>query len=88
MSNVSVYDTSFTNQERDSYIINGYNVVTQGNGTLDSEWSTCVGRAILSRSFDRTNTTVPQACTKCFEQYCWNGTIDAQTPPKYYRNRK
>ncbi|OGM47671.1 lysophospholipase 1 [Aspergillus bombycis] len=76
-------DTDFSSARRDGFIMNGYNVATQANGTLDSEWTTCVGCAILSRSFDRTGTTVPEACNRCFQRYCWNGTIDDQTPAPY-----
>ena len=48
-----------------------------GNGTSDPQWSTCVGCAILHRSFGKTQTAVPDACAACFRQYCWNGTIAA-----------
>ncbi|KAK6835232.1 hypothetical protein RU639_002174 [Aspergillus parasiticus] len=76
-------DTDFNATRRDGFITNGYNVATQANGTLDSEWTTCVGCAILSRSLDRTGTTVPEACSRCFQRYCWNGTIDDRTPAPY-----
>lgn len=64
-------------------ILNGYNLATQGNGTLDEQWPTCVGCAILSRSLNRTGTAVPQVCTQCFERYCWNGTTDYKQPGNY-----
>jgi lysophospholipase len=38
---------------------------------------------VLSRSLYRTNTEVPEACTKCFDKYCWNGDID-QGPLKQF----
>ncbi|QIX01617.1 hypothetical protein AMS68_007134 [Peltaster fructicola] len=79
-SNTSTYDMDYEPAQRNAIINNAYNMATQGNGTLDSGWSTCVGCAILSRSFDRTGTTVPDVCTKCFTKYCWNGTTDARTP--------
>ncbi|CAG8154812.1 unnamed protein product [Penicillium olsonii] len=82
-SNVSTFTMSYNSTERDAIILNGYNVATMGNGSRDSEWSTCVGCAVLSRSLGRTNTTVPTACTRCFERYCWNGTVDARTPATY-----
>jgi lysophospholipase len=83
MSNMSSQESGFTNAKRDDVILNGYNIATQANGTLDSNWSTCVGCAILSRSFDRTDTAIPKACSQCFQRYCWNGTIDNQTPSTY-----
>ncbi|GIJ84639.1 lysophospholipase 1 [Aspergillus pseudoviridinutans] len=84
MSNLALNESSFNTTRRDSIILNGYNIATQANGTLDSDWSTCVGCAILSRSFDRTDTTVPKACSQCFQRYCWNGTIDDRTPSSPY----
>ncbi|PYI00046.1 lysophospholipase 1 [Aspergillus ellipticus CBS 707.79] len=82
-SNYSLTDGSFNDTQRDAIIANGYNVATQANGTLDEDWSTCVGCAVLSRSLNRTGTTVPEACTKCFQRYCWNGTTDDATPAAY-----
>ncbi|RAL03715.1 lysophospholipase 1 [Aspergillus ibericus CBS 121593] len=79
-SNYSLTEGQFNDTQRDAIITNGYNVATQANGTLDADWSTCVGCAVLSRSLHRTGTATPEACTKCFQRYCWNGTIDDQTP--------
>ncbi|CAK7568632.1 MAG: Lysophospholipase 1 [Sporothrix epigloea] len=75
-SNVSTFDPSYTLAERNSIIENGFNAATMGNGTIDSNWPTCLACAVLSRSFDRTNTDVPSACTDCFTQYCWDGSLD------------
>lgn len=74
-SNVSTFDLDYKDNQRDAIILNGYNVATMGNSTRDSNWSTCVGCAILSRSFERTNTNVPDICNKCFQKYCWDGTV-------------
>ncbi|CAI7666716.1 unnamed protein product [Penicillium bialowiezense] len=82
-SNYTLQQASFTDAQRDEVITNGYNVASQANGTLDTDWSTCVGCAVLSRSLDRTGTDVPEICTKCFQRYCWNGTIDDETPAPY-----
>ncbi|KAK5724588.1 Lysophospholipase 1 [Elasticomyces elasticus] len=82
-SNTSTYDLSYNNTERNAMILNGYNMATQGNGTLDSQWGTCVGCAILSRSLDRTGTPVPDVCTSCFDRYCWDGTTNSTQPENY-----
>lgn len=70
---------------RDAMIANGYDVATMANGTRSgfSNWDTCVACAVLSRSLERTGTDIPDACTDCFTQYCWNGTLDSSTPPTY-----
>jgi lysophospholipase len=82
-SNVSTFDLEFSASKRDSIILNGYNVATMGNGSVDSRWPTCVGCAILSRSLERTNTSEPHECVECFESYCWNGTISSTAPDSY-----
>lgn len=82
-SNVSTFQLSYNMSERNAIINNGYDVATQGNGTLDSQWPTCVGCAIIQRSLERTGTTVPDVCQTCLRNYCWNGTRDSSTPPPY-----
>ncbi|KAK4043717.1 lysophospholipase catalytic domain-containing protein [Parachaetomium inaequale] len=74
MSNVTTFTPSYSLPERDGIIRNGYDAATQGNGTLDAQWTTCVACAVMSRSWTRTGTAVPAACATCFERYCWNGT--------------
>ena len=82
-SNISTFDLSFNDTERNDVVLNGYNLATQGNSTVDSQWPTCVGCAILSRSLDRTGTSVPDVCKQCFDKYCWNGTMDSRQPAEY-----
>ncbi|GFF43799.1 lysophospholipase 2 [Aspergillus udagawae] len=88
LSNVSTFDLQYNTSERNAIIENGYDVATLGNGTLDSNWPSCLACAILSRSFERTNTTVPDVCSTCFRNYCWNGTTNATTPGNYYPTLK
>lgn len=87
-SNVSTFDLSYSDSERNALVLNGYNLATQANGTLDSEWSSCVGCAILSRSLHRTGTEVPEVCTRCFSRYCWDGTVDDSKPKAYVPSAK
>jgi len=82
-SNWSTFDPSYNISARDATILNGYYVATQANSTVDPEWPACVACAVLSRSFDRTKTTVPSQCQSCFSRYCWNGTLASQKPPEY-----
>ncbi|CAG8368851.1 unnamed protein product [Penicillium salamii] len=82
-SNVSTFQLSTDDTERDNIILNGYEVATMANSTLDSNWTSCVGCAILSRSFERTGTTLPDICNTCFDRYCWNGTVNATVPANY-----
>ncbi|GFF64609.1 lysophospholipase 2 [Aspergillus lentulus] len=87
-SNVSTFDLQYNTSERNAIIENGYDVATMGNGTLDSIWPSCLACAILSRSFERTDTTVPEICASCFRKYCWDGTTNATTPGDYYPTLK
>lgn len=83
-SNTSTFEKlSYTLEERAGMIKNGYDVVTQGNATREgaSNWPTCVGCAILSRSLERNGQAVPEVCNRCFQQYCWNGTTVEKSAP-------
>ncbi|KAI0198396.1 lysophospholipase [Astrocystis sublimbata] len=83
-SNASTFDPSYTDEERNAFIENGFNVATQGNGTAgDDKWPACAACAVLSRSLERTGTTLPETCRSCFQRYCWNGTTDS-TPVNEY----
>jgi lysophospholipase len=82
MSNLSSSTTEFSNAIRNSIIQNGYEIATMGNGTFEQQWPICVGCAILLKSLQRTNTTVPAQCQECFVKHCWNGTTDT-TPHSY-----
>ncbi|KAK2697191.1 hypothetical protein QWA68_003641 [Fusarium oxysporum] len=82
-SNISTFQMSINTSELSAIIENGYAVATMLNGTRDKDWPVCVGCAMLSRSFDRTNTTVPDKCQECFTNYCWNGTLDEREPSEY-----
>ncbi|RYP72586.1 hypothetical protein DL771_004081 [Monosporascus sp. 5C6A] len=82
-SNVTTSQLEFTNEERQEIIHNGYNVVTMANASVDAQWPACLGCAILSRSFHRTETEIPPVCFSCFDRYCWNGTINSTTAAAY-----
>ncbi|KAF2749794.1 lysophospholipase [Sporormia fimetaria CBS 119925] len=87
-SNTSTFQMEYNNTERNVIIQNGYNAATQGNATLDTDWPSCVGCAMLSRSFDRTGQQVPDVCRQCFDRYCWNGTLASDTPAPYWPELK
>lgn len=80
LSNETTFTLSRDDNRRDDIINNGYEIATMANSTRDGNWTTCVGCAILSRSFERTGTTLPDICTQCFTNYCWNGTTDSREP--------
>lgn len=85
-SNVSTFDLDYSNSQRDAILTNGYDVATMANNTRDANWTSCAACAILSRSFERTNTRVPDFCSTCFDKYCWDGTVDNSNHPPYSPN--
>lgn len=88
LSNVSTFDPDYNTTQRNAIIQNGYDVATMGNGTIDSEWGVCLGCAVLSRSWYKTNTTVPEACRNCFNRYCWDGEVNSTRPENFNPNFK
>ena len=82
-SNYSTFTSSYNTSERNLMVENGYNVATMGNGTINSTWPVCVGCAILQRSLERTKTAIPQVCTQCFTDFCWDGTVNSTKPAAY-----
>ena len=82
-SNVSTFDPDYNTTQRNAIIQNGYDVATMGNFTIDPEWGVCLGCAILSRSWYKTNTTAPEACRNCFDRYCWDGERNSSMPENF-----
>lgn len=82
-SDISIFQVSISDSQRDALVRNGWALATQLNATRDPDWPVCVGCAMLARSFDRTRTPVPDKCRQCFHRYCWDGRIDEAAPPPY-----
>ena len=56
-------------------ISNGFEIATRSSGSLDDEWAACVGCAIIRREQERQGIEQTEQCKRCFENYCWDGTI-------------
>lgn len=78
-SNVSTFDPSYDDWQRNSIITNGYNVATMGNASasVDSSWPACAACAVLSRSLERVGTELSATCKDCMSRYCWYGATDS-----------
>ncbi|KAK6197941.1 lysophospholipase [Scheffersomyces amazonensis] len=74
-TNTSTYKMAYSYEERVGMIQNGYEIETRFNTTLDSQWSACVGCAIIRRSQERAGIEQSEQCQQCFAEYCWNGDI-------------
>lgn len=79
LSNTSTFKLSYSDSETANMIQNGYNIATQNNGTIDSEWAACIGCAIIKRELDRRNQSYTSQCESCYSKYCWDGTINSTT---------
>lgn len=75
-SNKETFQLSYDQDELDGMIENGYNTMSQNNGTIDSQWRSCVACAIILREQQRRGEEPTQQCQKCFDHYCWDGSID------------
>lgn len=75
-SNTSTFKLSYSDSERSKMIQNGFEAATRGNLTDDSAFMGCVACAVMRRKQQSMNATLPDECSTCFTNYCWNGTID------------
>ncbi|PYI03128.1 lysophospholipase [Aspergillus sclerotiicarbonarius CBS 121057] len=76
-SNFSWSTTTLSSAEANGIMQNSFNLLTQGNGTLDSTWTECLGCAAIDRSLARVGMQRSQACEQCFQEHCWDGTLTA-----------
>lgn len=79
-SNTSTFKMSYEEYEKRGMIKNGFEVASRLNRSLDKEWSACVGCAIIRREQERQGLNQSDQCAKCFEKYCWDGTLDDSEP--------
>lgn len=75
LTNTSTFKLEYSDSEKKSMIKNGFDVVSRLNMTLDSEWNACVGCAVIRRLQERDGIEQSDQCKKCFERYCWDGTL-------------
>ncbi|GME86742.1 unnamed protein product [Ambrosiozyma monospora] len=78
-SNTSTYKMSYKDEDKLDIIQNGFAVTTRNNLTLDDEFRACVGCAILQRSRERLGMPLGDQCKKCFDEYCWDGSLDSDS---------
>lgn len=76
-TNFSTYDGEYSSANIDGMLNNGLDIMTSGNST---SMAVCIACAIVQRGLERGNISTPAACTQCFSEMCWNGTIDNTTP--------
>ncbi|KAK7203074.1 phospholipase B [Myxozyma melibiosi] len=80
LTNTSTVNLAYDTSEIEGFITNGYNLATQGNGTVESEWSACVACAIIHREVERRGLSHTDQCQSCMDKHCWDGTVDDSEP--------
>lgn len=90
-SNYSYMQSSFTDKQLDMMLDNSLAMATYGNAKGNSSasanatvnagqgWSACLACGVIQRSVARVGMALPDVCTRCFAQHCWNGEEDNAT---------
>lgn len=85
MGNTSTMKLSYDRDESQAVLDNAFHVATMGNATSgDLNWPTCLACGMLTRSFERSHTPVPDKCNRCLDLYCWDGVEDNTEKPEVY----
>ncbi|KAK9472562.1 lysophospholipase catalytic domain-containing protein [Dipodascopsis tothii] len=74
-SNTSTFKMEYEEDEVAGMIENGYNAATQGNGTLNDDWQSCLACAIIHRETERRGVSPSSQCQACLDKYCWDGSV-------------
>lgn len=80
-SNVSTAKTLFSDKEKRAFIENGFSISSLGNYSVDLNWPTCVGCAVIRRQQERLGIAPSEKCQQCFDKYCWQGGIEESPRP-------
>ncbi|KAI5952712.1 hypothetical protein KGF54_003579 [Candida jiufengensis] len=88
LSNFTTFKLTYDNAEKSGTIQNGYEVMSRGNMTEDENWATCVGCAIIRRQQERLGEQQSDECAKCFQDYCWTGSIESGPEVSAFPNAK
>ncbi len=75
-SNYSFAQATTTRVQMNEIFVNSFNILTQGNLTLDGEWAQCLGCAAIDRSAARIGMQRTLQCERCMERYCWDGVSE------------
>lgn len=70
-SNTSTFKLAYNERERLGLIKNGFEAMTRGNLTDDTDFAGCVACAIMRRQQEKLDAPLPEECSACFTNYCW-----------------
>ena len=75
-NNFSFTQSTTSRVQMGEIFVNSFDLVTQGNGTLDAEWAQCLGCAAIDRSVARLKMQRTPQCQRCMRRYCWDGNSE------------
>ena len=75
-TNYSATAAAISRKEVNQIYVNSFNLLTQGNGTLSSDWVSCIGCAVIDRSLSKVGMERTEQCEACFANHCWDGVED------------
>ncbi|GMM32769.1 hypothetical protein DASC09_000940 [Saccharomycopsis crataegensis] len=70
-SNYTTMKMAYNETLKRQMVQNGFEVASMRNLTEDTEFSTCIGCAIIRRKQERLGIEQSEQCQKCFSRYCW-----------------
>ncbi|KAL8295529.1 hypothetical protein RB597_009319 [Gaeumannomyces tritici] len=73
-TNYSDFQSALSLEQARQVMVNSFDLVTQGNGTLARDWPRCLACAVVERSRARLGMPRAAACDTCFAKWCWDGT--------------
>ncbi|KAJ2962966.1 hypothetical protein NQZ79_g2006 [Umbelopsis isabellina] len=74
-----VTGTNIPEEEFNGFLNNSLVQMTLGDSPDHEDWPTCLACMTLKKPLERANMSWPSGCTKCLEQYCWDGTNSTTT---------
>lgn len=80
-TNYSFTQSAVSREQMNEIFVNSFDIVTQGNGTINKDWSACLGCAVIDRSLEKVGMKRTKQCEECFEKYCWDGKEDNTESP-------
>ena len=83
-TNETFLNTAYDTEQINVVFNNTFNTYSYGNNTVDKEWSGCLACAVMLRSLQRMNMTVPEFCNGCWQRHCWNGTWNSTLPSDFF----
>ncbi|KAL9614306.1 MAG: hypothetical protein Q9167_001189 [Letrouitia subvulpina] len=79
-TNYSYTQSAVSREQMNEIFVNSFDLVTQGNSTINKDWPTCLGCATIDRSLEKVGMKRAEQCEECFEKYCWDGKEDNANP--------